>query len=243
MVEVNDLRLVVTADDFGLSPAVNVGVELAHTSGIVTSTSLMVRRPAAEDAVRRAGRLPGLSMGLHVELTSYSVVDGAWVVDEVVVDPGDREAVESEVAEQVRRFESLVGRRPSHLDSHHHLHREEPVASVVAAMAERLGVPVRDDGSWSYRGDFYGQFGAGTPWPEGVTTHSLIAILGTLTPGITELACHPAAASHRAHGTYDRERVVELTSLCDPLVRAEIERLGIALVGAEARRQPNRPDT
>ncbi len=240
---VNDRRLVVTADDFGLSPEVNEGVELAHTGGIVTSASLMVRRSSARDAVDRARRLPDLSLGLHVELASYSVVDGEWTTDEVVADPRDRAAVETELAEQLRRFEGLVGRGPSHLDSHHHLHREEPTASVVAAMAERLGVPVRDDDSWSYRGEFYGQFGAGIPWPEGVTPDALVSILGTLAPGVSELACHPARAPHAAHGTYDRERVVELAALCDPSVRAEIDRLGIALIGADGRPQPKRPET
>jgi predicted glycoside hydrolase/deacetylase ChbG (UPF0249 family) len=240
---VTDRRLVVTADDFGLSPAVNEGVVAAHTGGIVTSASLMVRRRCAPDAARRAAQLPELSLGLHVELASYSVVDGAWITDEVVADPSDRAAVEAELADQVRRFESLVGRSPSHLDSHHHLHREEPAASVVLAMAERLGVPVRDDGSWTYRGDFYGQFGAGIPWPEGVTPHALVTILGTLAPGVSELACHPASAPDPAHGTYDRERVVELASLCDPAVRAEIDRRGIALIGADGRPQPKRPDT
>ncbi len=239
----NDLRLVVTADDFGLSAAVNEGVERAHTGGIVTSASLMVRRPFAPEAVRRAARLSDMTLGLHLDLASYSVVDGAWSADEVVVDPADRTAVEAEVVDQVRRFESLVGRSPSHLDSHHHLHREEPVASVVLAMADRLGVPVRDDSSWSYRGDFYGQFGAGVSWPEGVTPKALRTILGSLTQGLSELACHPASAPHPAHGTYDRERAVELASLCDPSVLAEIHRRGIVLVGSDGRAQPKRPDT
>ncbi|MBV8169085.1 MAG: ChbG/HpnK family deacetylase, partial [Alphaproteobacteria bacterium] len=61
-------RLVVTADDFGLSVEVNEAVEAAHREGILTSASLMVAAPAAADAVRRAQRLPDLGVGLHLTL-------------------------------------------------------------------------------------------------------------------------------------------------------------------------------
>src|SRR5205823_345792 len=67
--------LIVTADDFGLAPEINEGVELAHTNGILTAASLMVNGAAAEDAVARARRLPSLRVGLHLVL-----VDGPPVL-------------------------------------------------------------------------------------------------------------------------------------------------------------------
>ncbi|NUO88439.1 MAG: ChbG/HpnK family deacetylase, partial [Cupriavidus sp.] len=60
--------LIVTADDFGLHPAVNEAVELAHRDGVLNAASLMVGAPAAADAVARARRLPALRVGLHVVL-------------------------------------------------------------------------------------------------------------------------------------------------------------------------------
>ena len=60
--------LIVTADDFGAALAVNEAVEIAHTQGILTAASLMVGGEAADDAVERARRLPGLGVGLHVVL-------------------------------------------------------------------------------------------------------------------------------------------------------------------------------
>lgn len=235
-------RLVVTADDFGLSPAVNRGVETAHRCGIVTSTSLMVRRPHAADAARRARHLPGLSLGLHLELADYDVVDDEWVVSGQFVDPADGEAVRREVADQVSAFVALVGRSPSHLDSHHHLHLEAPVDRVVSEVAAELGVPVRARGPWSYRGDFYGQYGRGHAWPEGITTQALRALIGSIGTGTTEVACHPADGTDPAHGVYDRERPVELAVLCDAAVLDEVGRRGIELVGSD-QVQPNRPET
>src|SRR4051812_23438708 len=60
--------LVVTADDFGVSLAVNEAVEQAHCDGILTAASLMVAGDAAVDAVERARRLPELGVGLHLVL-------------------------------------------------------------------------------------------------------------------------------------------------------------------------------
>src|SRR3954447_9719714 len=58
--------VVFTADDFGLSEAVNEAVELSHRDGVLNAASLMVAGPAAADAVRRARSLPGLGVGLHL---------------------------------------------------------------------------------------------------------------------------------------------------------------------------------
>ena len=59
-------RVTLTADDFGLSESVNEAVEQAHRDGVLTSASLMVAAPAAEDAIARARRLPTLKVGLHL---------------------------------------------------------------------------------------------------------------------------------------------------------------------------------
>lgn len=66
------VRAIVTADDFGLSVGVNEAVEEAHRKGLLTTASLMVAGEAAGDAIRRARRLPGLGVGLHLV-----AVDGA----------------------------------------------------------------------------------------------------------------------------------------------------------------------
>ena len=61
-------RLIVTADDFGASLAVNEAVEQAHREGILTAASLMVAGDAAADAVARARAMPSLGVGLHLVL-------------------------------------------------------------------------------------------------------------------------------------------------------------------------------
>lgn len=67
-------QVIVTADDFGLDVAVNEAVEQAYRYGVLTTASLMVGQPATADAVRRARRLPGLAVGLHLALTNAEAV-------------------------------------------------------------------------------------------------------------------------------------------------------------------------
>src|SRR6185503_13954375 len=70
--------LIVNADDFGLSPGVNAGVARTHEQGILTSASLMVRRPAAAAAAEYAQGTPALGVGLHVDLGEWARIDGEW---------------------------------------------------------------------------------------------------------------------------------------------------------------------
>jgi chitin disaccharide deacetylase len=74
---VSERVLVVNADDFGRSPGVNRGVIKAHTDGIVTSATLMVRWPAAEEAAAYARR-SSLSLGFHLDLGDWQYRDGHW---------------------------------------------------------------------------------------------------------------------------------------------------------------------
>src|SRR5436309_6725489 len=60
------IRLIVNADDFGLSESVNAAVLETHDRGIVTSCSLMVAEPAATAAVEAARERPALAIGLHL---------------------------------------------------------------------------------------------------------------------------------------------------------------------------------
>ena len=221
-------QLVVNADDFGLSPGVNRGVVEAHERGIVTSTTLMVRQPAAAEAAALARELPGLGVGLHVDLGEWSYVAGEWVTLYTHADSDDAEAVSGEVAAQLEIFGDLLGRPPTHLDSHQHVHQREPVSDVVSSVAARLGVPVRGDGI-AYVGTFYGQLGTGEPYHEALTVDALIEVLRGLPPGSSEIGCHPGY-DDGLNTMYRHEREMELHVLCDPRVRAAVIDAGIQLV-------------
>lgn len=153
-------RLIVNADDFGLTDGVNRAIAEAHTNGIVTSSTLMANGPAFDDAIRLAKNLPELSVGCHVVL-----IDGEPVLDAVrlstitsnksgpprftdnlksfaaraLAGRLDASQIESEAAAQIRKIQS-AGITVSHLDSHKHTHLFPAVLRPVLRAARACGV-------------------------------------------------------------------------------------------------------
>jgi chitin disaccharide deacetylase len=210
---VTERLLIVNADDFGRSASVNRGVIEAHERGIVTSASLMVRWAAAEEAAAYARTSSGLSLGLHVDVGEWAYRENGWIQLY-----GAAADLETEVARQLARFRGLAGRDPTHLDSHQHVHREEPLRSIMLRLAGELGVPLREfSDRVRYCGDFFGQAAKGRPYPEGITVEQLLRIVGSLRSGVTELGCHPGFDGD-LESDYRDERPREVEALCDPRV-------------------------
>src|SRR5438067_10605572 len=116
----------------------------------------MVCWPAAEAAARYAHEHPALSVGLHIDLSEWTYRDGQWVV------VYENAPAAEQIPRQLERFRELLGRDPTHLDSHQHVHREEPVRSLAVELALELGVPLREAvGGIRYWGAFYGASGKG----------------------------------------------------------------------------------
>ena len=202
-------RLIVNADDLGLSAGINRGILEAHERGIVTSASLMVDRPAAEAGAEIARRTRSLSVGLHAELDRD---------DELTV---TAETCPAELERQLGRFEQLVGARPTHVDSHHHTHRDPRLHDVFVAFAERHALPLREH-AVRHEAGYYGE--------DAVGVESLLEILARLEVGDTELGCHPGYA-HGLDSRYAAPRERELETLTDERVRDRVAELGIELIG------------
>jgi predicted glycoside hydrolase/deacetylase ChbG (UPF0249 family) len=208
---------------------VNRGIIETHEHGIVTSASLMVRWPVAAQAAAYSRERPNFSVGLHVDLAEWAFHHETWVPQYEVVPVDDITAVADEVSRQLATFRRLVGRDPTHMDSHQHVHLQEPVRSIVLAVASKLGVPVRGlSPEVRYCGHFYGQTAEGLPYLDGTSLDNLIRILMELPTGFTELGCHPGEADDSGW-TYGKERTEELKVLCNPRVRAAIRSEGIEL--------------
>lgn len=221
--------LIVNADDFGRSPGVNRGIVESHEHGIVTSASLMVRWPAAVEAAEYARTHPRMSVGLHLDLGEWVYCDSNWTLLYQVVAPDDLFAVRQEVSRQLAAFRNLVGREPSHIDSHQHVHRTEVVQRVALESADQLGIPLREcNRDVRYCGRFYGQTDEGCAYPKWISVDALISLLAELPPGITELGCHPGEGQDM-DSIYLAEREQEVKTLCDPRTHSALAELGICL--------------
>jgi predicted glycoside hydrolase/deacetylase ChbG (UPF0249 family) len=238
-------RLIVNADDFGMTTGVSRGILLAHRHGIVTSTTVLATAVRDDDLLAQA-RDSGLGLGLHVNLTlGRPLTQGASLVDaegRFIRDARRAAArakvadVEAEVEAQIERFVGLVKQPPTHLDTHHHVGLHAPVTAVVLAAARRLGVPVRsqDDAARARAraaglrtpDHFFGESGPDAYWSLART----LAHLRTLPHGVSEFMTHPGLFDDDlASSRYGRQRQTEMVGLGTPAARAAVATLGITL--------------
>jgi predicted glycoside hydrolase/deacetylase ChbG (UPF0249 family) len=216
-------QLIVNADDFGFSAGINRGIIKAFEDGIVTSTSFMVRWPHSEGAALYARAHPLLSVGLHFDLGEWVHRGGQRHALYEVGPEGDAGAIQAEFDSQVAQFRRLIGRDPTHLDSHQHVHFQEPARSIVIAGAQTLGVPLRHvTPTIHFCGEFYGQDSEGETLEKLLQVDYLVEILRGLPNGTTELMCHPGLGDDIG-SVYGTERTREVEILRDPRVPKVLE--------------------
>ncbi len=174
-------RLIVNADDFGLSSSVNEAVLRAHQTGILTTASLMVNEPGFEEAVRIAREHPSLGVGLHLSFLHGQsalsprdipgLVDGHGQFTRSPVSAGMRyffcrglrAQLRAEMRAQFEKFQS-TGLKLDHVNGHLHLHLHPAILPMVLEDGPAFGMrqirltfdPLRlnsqiADGYWGYR--------------------------------------------------------------------------------------------
>jgi len=163
--------LIITADDFGFSPAVNEAVEEANVNGVLGTASLMVGAEEATDAAERALRLPNLKVGLHIVLTGSRPVSPPSAIPDLVgpdgrlssrlfesgvrffFRPGVRRQLEREIRAQFELFRE-TGLALDHANCHKHMHLHPTVADLVLKVGAEYGLkalrlPYEPARSWS----------------------------------------------------------------------------------------------
>ena len=265
-------RLIVNADDYGVTPGVCLGIRRAHREGVVTTTTAMMNLPHAAAELRRAHQeTPALGLGVHLTLTAGVPLAPPQAVTSLIdaagrfVRPPEFVArleslrideVEREWIAQIEAFLDL-GLPLDHLDSHHHTSYLSPrLLELMLDLAHRYGCAVRpavtDEQSPLAR-EMIASFA-----PQGVahalaamrstpvrhadrlyvsffdttaTLEGLLAILGSLPDGTSEIMCHPGIVDEalREASGYADARQRELQCLIDPTVRKAIGRRSIHL--------------
>ena len=200
--------LVVNADDYGCSTGINKGIIKACESGIVTSTSLVVYGPSV-GGVDELLRHKEMSIGLHFQMSGEGV--RGRISRNLIVPRLCERAIEWELKKQLRRFVSLVGRYPDHIDTHHHTHLTcANVWRVVNRFAEKVGIPVRADARYNFVDCFFAWNERGVVDLDRVDYHSMKRVISLLKDGVNELMCHPAICDEELKQTtsYALERQV-----------------------------------
>jgi chitin disaccharide deacetylase len=214
--------LIVNGDDFGASRGINRAMLELHELGVLTSVSLMIDMPAADDAVTLAKGAPGLGIGLHVMLTSE---DG-----EPLLDFDDAASCSEAIRSQLDAFCASLDEPPTHIDSHQNVHRDARLGPLFEEAASRFDLPLREHSPARYFSSFYGQWD-GEPHPEHVSIDSLLRMLESeVREGITELSCHPGYVGDDFVSPYNLERELELQTLSDPRLREFFRAADVKLI-------------
>ncbi|MDU1052558.1 chitin disaccharide deacetylase [Clostridium baratii] len=240
------MRLIVNADDFGISKAINLGIIEAHREGIVRSTTLMCNMEAVDNAIKLAKENQELGVGIHFVLTAGKPLsdgveslldkDGTFTKFEGIAEKAKSEDIKKELECQLNKFLSY-GIKPTHIDTHHHVHRIEKVFKVIKEIAIKNNLPVRlieefdssmyeDIKSTSkFSESFYGK--------DMITEDSLIRLLDEYKDFETvEIMAHPGYLDQNIlnRTSYAIERTIELDILVSRKVKAYIKEKNIELI-------------
>ena len=151
-------RLIVNADDFGISPAINAEILTCIEPGILTSVSLMPGGPAATDAIAAAQNFPPtVGAGVHLTLDTIPPVLPPTAIPDLTTRTGrflpppalifalltQRQACQQVRKEWAAQIETVIksGLRPDHLDGHRHLHVLPSLTPIVVQLAREYHIP------------------------------------------------------------------------------------------------------
>jgi predicted glycoside hydrolase/deacetylase ChbG (UPF0249 family) len=239
-------RAIFSADDFGLSVAVNEGIERAHRDGILSTASLMVAGDAAADAVRRARAMPNLRVGLHLVTVEGPAVlpsgEIATLLNEEGEFPSDqlrlglryafsrtaRLQLAREVAAQYRAY-AATGLPLDHANAHKHMHLHPTVGRLLFQARALLGWTQMLRHQARRAGLLTNDHAFGIAWSGGMTEERLLRLIPALPRGLSEIYFHPAARRDplldRLMPSYAHEG--EMAALLSPALRAALSAAGV----------------
>ncbi|MFV0380054.1 MAG: chitin disaccharide deacetylase [Anaerorhabdus sp.] len=189
-------KLIINADDFALSKGVNYGILECFKNGVLTSTTMMMNAPALDHAVALM-KENDLNVGIHLVATMFKPLTNAksLTTENGLFDKAkmfdknatiNEEELYNEWVAQIELFIKKTGRKPSHIDSHHHIHLEEKCRETTLKLSKKYQLQVRAvDSEFGenilFVDNFYG---------DNITIDSVKEIIEN--SGVIEMMSHPA---------------------------------------------------
>ncbi len=241
-------KLIINADDYGRCKGINYGIVETVENGILTSTTAMVNMPDFSHGRELSKKYPKLGVGIHFVLSTgkpltnlKSLVNGegnfalSIVKEKSDENKLDLEEIKIEFEAQLKKFVEVYGRKPTHIDSHHHVHLLPKIFEVAKEIAIKNNLPIRTLEKVSvvkcvdyFESSFYG---------KDATKENLIKILQKISTNkyeISEIMCHPGFLDKDVlKSGYNSPRLDEIEILNAEEVLAEIKKLGFQLVNYE----------
>ena len=150
---------------------------------------------------------PSLGVGLHVDLGEWEFRNGEWVQLYDVVDRAIRSLSSTRSGPSSTRFRRLMGREPTHIDSHQHVHQLRAEAASSCRIASELGVPLREHTPRDTPHELLRPHPPGCPARRRAAPWSCCSTASArLYRGVTELGCHPGDQRRHGFGVRPRAR-------------------------------------
>ncbi|WP_162146758.1 chitin disaccharide deacetylase [Acholeplasma granularum] len=227
------MKLVINADDFGLSRGVNYGIIDAHQLGVLTSTTLMVTMDACDHAVELSTMHPNLGIGLHLNITlgkpitkakSLIKSNGEFYKPKEEPDESlfDEEEIYNEFKAQYQLFVEKLNRKPTHLDSHLYAHQVyEKAGNAIKRLAIEYDLPVRDMKINGYDVKFFDWFKLKQNKIDNLTEFLESNIKKMQQYPVCELMVHPAYLDYfiSTKSSYNNLRYYELDILTSDILK------------------------
>lgn len=267
-------RLIINADDYGRTEQVSAGIRSAHLNGIVTSTTAMMNMPGIESGLEKAQKeCPHLGLGVHLVLTAGKPVLSVRQVPTLTGGESqfpkasnfikwmsglELTQIRAEWEAQVQKFIRLTGRKPDHLDSHHHTsYFSRSLFQIMLEIAGELDCAIRPplaEGGSDLPLDLPAELGTqpmefiptllkqyrprcpdnfySSFYDTSATRENFIQILSRLPVGTSEVMCHPGFSDTELMegSSYNMRREHELGILQDPTIIQFIRDNNIQLI-------------
>lgn len=233
------IKLIVNGDDFGITKGVNRGILEAAKNGILTSTSVMIGRPYANEINEFHQEVPNVGIGIHIEFDK-DLMDRCKNKENF----DDREITDS-IEEQIAKFKELTSFLPDHMDFHKVAIRPSKdfvvdeitvFISPIEKISSKYKIPWRGMEEIKRIDTFHGAIYDPETHKKSlmdvgrISPKYLIEILRNFKDGNYEMMTHPGYADKELVSSYYTEREIEIKTLSDTTVIEEIKRLNIQLV-------------
>ncbi len=236
--EALNMKILINADDFGLTKGITDGILKAHTDGVVQSTTLMMNGNAVEYAISEAKKHSSLQIGIHLVLTwgkpltneAAILTDSngffKYTKEEKELKAEDLQAIKNEWQAQIEAF-LATGLPLHHIDSHHHVHGWEPLKPVIIELANRYHVPVRYTETLQNERDLLLTEQIWLDFYDSGVDDNLFSQLEKLSATSVEVMTHPGFVDRDLHqvSSYTAKREKELELLCSFVLPEWAEKL------------------
>lgn len=229
------LKLIINADDFGYSRAVNYGIIDAHTKGVLTSTTCLTNMPGLEHAFELGKQYRSLGIGIHLTLTCgrplldhhQTLVDADGNFKKLHHYQGKAYVNPDELYREWKaQIEAFLasGLRPTHLDSHHHINNRESILPIFIRLAEEYQLPVRNNFDQEVAGSKLITTDQFEYNPEIMLADTRTILEQYHGAETVEIMCHPAYLDKflMENSSYATPRLEELAAITHPEIKEKL---------------------